>query len=285
MSEVQCPRCGNSVFSLEPVDTEVIARVKEKDPQAEVPSEVCAACLSQMGGTMSKGSVLLAREKAKEQKKLMLWKSRVNLIKKARNSMQSKAFSDAAVAYEKYIKVLEVVFDADSGGLAPEHFKDSARTKELTVVASVYWDLLRIYDTSSKYGDRQSQSAKKLGQFLRFTPIYPDVLRKAESFARSAKNPSVIKSFIKSASEQKGRCFIATSAFEDPAHPTVMNLQLFRDHVLLRSPTGRAINRAYYWVSPPIAGILDKNPKLKPLVRWSLKKIENLAGGQFSDRP
>ena len=84
----------------------------------------------------------LAREKAKEQKKLMLWKSRVNLIKKARQSMQEKAFSDAAVAYEKYIKVLEVVFDCKQGELTPEQFKDSARTQELTIVASVYWDLL-----------------------------------------------------------------------------------------------------------------------------------------------
>jgi hypothetical protein len=79
--------------------------------------------------------------------------------------MNDKAFSDAAVAYEKYIKVLEIIFDAKPGELSPEQFKDAARTQELTVVASAYWDLLRIYDTSEKYGDRQAIAAKKLAQF------------------------------------------------------------------------------------------------------------------------
>ena len=74
--------------------------------------------------------------------------------------MNDKMFSDAAVNYEKYIKVLEVVFDCKAGELAPEMFKDSARTQELTVVTSVFWDLLRIYDTSSKYGDRMQRAAK-----------------------------------------------------------------------------------------------------------------------------
>ena len=110
--------------------------------------------------------------------------------------MNEKAFSDAAVAYEKYIKLIEMVFDAEPGGLTAEHFKDAARTQELTVIASTYWDLLRIYDTSDKYGDRQMLAAKKLAIFLRFTPIYPDIIRKASAFQKTARNPDAIKAFL-----------------------------------------------------------------------------------------
>ena len=186
MSQVPCPRCGTPSNELQHMDAGLIAKLRESGNEEQIPPQVCANCFTQLAGSVARGSLLMAREKAKEQKKLMLWKSRVNLIKKARQSMTEKSFSEAAVAYEKYIKVLEVVFDSKPGELNPEQFKDSARTQELTIVASVYWDLLRIYDTSERYGERQSIAAKKLAQFLRFTPIFPDILRKAESFQKTA---------------------------------------------------------------------------------------------------
>lgn len=237
----------------------------------DVPPQICDNCFTQLAGGVARGSLLLAREKAKEQKKLNLWKSRVQLIKKARQSMTDKQFSDAAVAYEKYIKVLEVVFDCQAGELTPEHFKDSARTQELTVVASVYWDLLRIYDTSEKYGDRMQQASKKLAQFLRFTPIYPDIVRKAESFSRSARNPQIVRSFIKALGEDKGKCFIATAAFESPYASEVMALRRFRDQVLLKSQTGKIFVLLYYKFSPRIAVFLNTHPLFKKPVRLILR--------------
>ncbi len=267
-----CPRCGTSTTELQSMDAALIGKLREAGNQEQIPAQVCGNCFAQLAGSVARGSLLMAREKAKEQKKLMLWKSRVNLIKKARQSMQDKAFSDAAVAYEKYIKVLEVVFDAKSGELSPEQFKDSARTQELTIVASVYWDLLRIYDTSDRYGERQAIAAKKLSQFLRFTPILPDILRKAESFQKTAKNPAVIKSFLKMASENKGRCFIATAAFQYHS-PEVAVLTGFRDAYLLQSGAGKAFVFAYYKISPPLARILDRIPALQAVVRLFLRQL------------
>jgi hypothetical protein len=274
MSQVPCPRCGTPTTELQSVDGALIAKLRESGT-GEVPPQVCANCFTQLAGSVARGGVLMAREKAKEQKKLMLWKSRVNLIKKARQSMQDKAFSDAAVAYEKYIKVLEVVFDAKKGELTPELFKDSARTQELTVVASVYWDLLRIYDTSPKYGERQITAAKKLSQFLRFTPILPDILRKAESFQKTAKNPAAIKAFLKMASENKGRCFIATAAFQYHS-PEVEALTMFRDRILLQSVMGRFLVFLYYKTSPPIARFLDTNKAFQAPIRFVLRQIVSL---------
>lgn len=269
-TEVSCPRCGNATSALQTIDPALQAKLSENG-QEGVPPQVCANCFAQLAGSVARGSVLLAREKAREQRKLMLWKSRVGLIKKARSLMGEKAFSEAAVAYEKYLRVLEVVFDAKPGELSPEQFKESARTQELTVVASVYWDLLRIYDTSEKYGDRMQAASSKLAQFLRFTPIYPDIMRKAEAFSKTCKNKPVMKSFMKAASEKKGGCFIATSAFSSPRAPEVAALQQWRDERLSLSLPGQAFIWTYYRVSPPIARFLDKNPALKPLVRKSLR--------------
>jgi hypothetical protein len=275
MSEVSCPRCGKSVASLQTVDASLSSKLKEAGNVESIPSQVCASCFDQLAGGIARGSVLLAREKAREQKKLMLWKSRVNLIKKARGHMNDKMFSDAAVAYEKYLKVLEIVFDVEPGDLNPEHFKDSARTQELTVVASCYWDLLRIYDTSEKYGDRQQQAAKKLAMFLRFTPIFPDILRKAEIFAKTAKNPQVIKQFLKLAQDNKGKCFIATAAFDDTHNCEVVFLRNYRDQVLYKSKSGKAFVQFYYAVSPQLATLLNMLPQLKPLVKLIIFRINS----------
>ncbi len=273
MSEVSCPRCGKSVAELQNLDPGIIAKLGEEGKGESLPSQVCASCYAQLAGSVARGSVLMMREKAKEQKRLMLWKSRVNLIKKARQCMNDKMFSDAAVAYEKYLRVLEVVFDAKPGELSPEHFKDSARTQELTIVASVYWDLLRIYDTSERYGERQGQSAQKLANFLKFTPILPDIVRKAEVFLKTTKNPAMIKQFLKLANDDKGRCFIATAAFESNLAPEVRFLCQFRDQFLRKHLAGNIFIFLYYKFSPPIARILDKSPRLKPAVRGILRRI------------
>lgn len=200
----------------------------------------------------------------------------MNLIKKARNLMIGKAFSEAAVAYEKYIRVLEVVFDAQPGELTPEHFKDSARTQELTLVASVYWDLLRIYDTSDKYGERQALAAKKLAQFLKFTPIFPDIIRKAETFSRNARNPSAVRAFLKTATSTKSRCFVATAAFENEFNPVVVDLQGWRDRVLAKNYFGLLFIQAYERLSPPVARFLDRHAWLKPVVRRLLTIVRRV---------
>lgn len=272
MNAQPCPRCGTPSLEFQSLDGALIAKLREAGNSEQLPSQVCEKCFAELAGSVARGSLLMVREKAKEQKKLMMWKSRVNLIKKARTAMQEKAFSEAAVAYEKYIKVLEVVFDVKGGELTPEHFKDSARTQELTVVASVYWDLLRIYDTSERYGERQAVAAKKLATFLRFTPIYPDIIRKAEAFQKTAKNASVIKNFLKGASENKGRCFIATAAFEYHSKEVAF-LTKYRDEKLLTTPYGRAFVKFYYSTSPAMAKFLDKSPSLRAVTRSSLRLL------------
>lgn len=269
---IQCPRCGLQVTELHAVPGDLSAKLEMTGESAS--GDICAGCMSDLkrSAASSSGGVLMAQERAKEQHRLQLWKGRVSLIKKARFAMGQKFYSEAAVSYEKYLKILEIVFDVKSGEkLKPELFKDSARTTELTVVTSVYWDLLRIYDTSDKYTERQIGAARQLAVFLRFTPIYPDIIKKAQAFVRSAKHPKVIKQFIKLSAASRPRCFIATAAFGTPYAVEVQTLRFFRDQTLRNSLMGRRFICLYYKYSPRVACLLDKQAWLKPTVRGLLR--------------
>lgn len=271
---IQCPRCGIQTTELNALGADLISSIQASGEAA--PTQVCAGCISDLQRTASSaaGGVLMSQEKAKEQHRLQLWKSRVNLIKKARQAMAQKSYSEAAVCYEKYLKILDIVFDIKKGDvLKPESFKDSARTTELTVVASVYWDLLRIYDSHEKYVDRMQNSAKQLAMFIQFTPIYPDIIRKAESFQKSAKNPQIVKQFLKMSDKERPRCFIATSAFEDPMSSEVLCLRAWRDFSLRKSAAGRSFIAFYYRHSPGFACWLDEHTWLKPFVRAALRLL------------
>lgn len=270
---IQCPRCGIQVTELHSVPADLVMKMQAAG--TPIPSDVCVGCMTEIQRLVaaSSGGVLMAQERAKEQHRLQLWNSRVQLVKQARSFMTQKKYAEAAGSYEKYIKIMEIVFECKKGELKPELFKESARHTELTVVASVYWDLLRIYDMSDRYADRQANCARQLASFIRFTPIYPDIIRKAEIFLRTAKNPAVIKQFLKISSESRPRCFIATAAFETPWAPEIQALRQFRDQRLKATFFGRKFIYFYYCYSPAVAKRLDKNSWLKPAVRTVLRAL------------
>ncbi len=222
-------------------------------------------------GTSS--SVLVAMEKAKEDRKIKLWHNRLAFLKKGNALMQNKFYGDAAVTYEKYLKILEMVYDSPPGELDPAMFKDTARTAELPVITSVYWDLLRIYDTSPSCQDRQKKSAVQLARFATMTPLYADIIKKAEIFHRQCRNPAAVKLFLEKANVKRPRCFIATAAFESPLCREVQILRFYRDFYLLKSVLGQQFVQFYYFISPPIAKFIENKPLLKAAIRFVLRRI------------
>lgn len=228
---------------------------------------------SQTNSRPTTPSYLLALEKAKEDRKIKLWHVRLNFVKKGHTLMQNKLYSEAALSYEKYLKILEMFFDLPSGQLTPEHFKESAKTAELSMVTSTYWDLLRIYDTHDAYAERQKKVAAQLAKFAPLTPLFPDLLKKAQVFQKNCRNPDVIKSFISTATKEKPRCFIATSAFNGSANYEVQFLRSFRDHYLLKTFFGQKFVHLYYLISPSIACAIDKHTYLKAPVRALLRAV------------
>jgi hypothetical protein len=268
---ITCPYCKDNVQGLVSIDPGMRLRLQNEAQLVSLPETVCAGCFAQLSKMVSKGAVLRAEAQAKEQNRLMLWRNRVQLVRQAKQHLAQKDYSGAAVAYEKYIRVLEIVYDCKQGELKPEMFKSAARAQEMTVIASVYWDLMRIYDTNSRYAERQSRAAEKLAAFVRFTPIFPQIMRKADTQTRTAKNPESFKKFLKLSNSNRPRCFIATAAFDGEREETVEALCEFRDGVLRATPSGRRMIHAYYKVSPRIASLLDRHPAFKPMTRKLLK--------------
>jgi hypothetical protein len=268
-----CPRCGTPNEDLVVIDAGMKLALQTAPNGEALPSQVCRNCYSELTGAVSKGVKLRLEQQAREKNRHMLWKSRVNLVKHARQLMLQKAYPEAAVSYEKYIRVLEISYDLKPGELTPDVFGKSSRSKELTVVATTYWDLMRIYDTNATYRDRMLQAGKKLAQFLPFSPIFPDVIKKAQQFESSAKNSDVVRTFLKDSKAVSGKCFVATAAFEDAAHPTVEELRQFRDRRLLRSDAGLRFIMYYLKNSPRWAAWLESHPQFKRPTRYGLRVL------------
>lgn len=86
-----------------------------------------------------------------------------------------------------------------------------------------------------------------------------------------------------------GRCFVATSAYNNPDHPNIAILQKFRDKQLATNEAGRAFISFYYQYGPQAAEFLDKHAYMKPAVRvcllpiigfaWVLNAIDSVGGG------
>ncbi len=232
---------------------------------------VSAEELEELSGKVSQGVRLRMEAQAKEKNRVLLWKSRVNLVKQGRTLMTNKQFAEAAATYEKYLKVLELIYEIRSGELGPETFNKSSRSKELTVITSVYWDLLRIYDTSPRYHERMLKAAGKLALFLPYSKILSQVSKALITFERTSKNSKIIKSLMKQLKIKTGSCFIATAVYESEFHHDLTVLRYFRDHKLKASFWGRKFTYYYYKFSPNIAKSLNSKPFAKLIIRNMLK--------------
>ena len=271
---VTCPQCSLETPEIYPIQAELRTKIKAVDPHFVLEDQICKSCITalQRQAYGAKG-VLLQQERAKDMKKKRLWQNRVALVRNGHALMRNQLYSEAAISYEKYLRLVEVVFNCGPGLLTPEMLKESAKTAELTVITGVYWDLVRIYDASDKYGGRQKFAAKQLAKFISYTPIYADLVKKAQVFMKSSKHPDVIKTFLISSKAQRTRCFIATAAFETSTAPEVIELRYFRDHYLKTNSFGRKAVYFYYKCSPRLACFLDQQNWLKPSVRAILRVV------------
>ena len=85
------------------------------------------------------------------------------------------------------------------------------------------------------------------------------------------------------ASENKGRCYIATLVF-GPG-PDVKALRAARDRVLRPYGIGRLIIKTYYRTAPVFCALLERWPWLQPVVRlalmpvvWACHRVEKHTG-------
>ncbi len=278
-----CPRCGTPTKPpFKKIDAGLRLRLS-KDGVTDLEQEVCPNCFADLEKIVSKGAKLRAEAIAKEKNRHVLWKGRLNVVRQGRQLLKQKAYAEAAVSYEKYIKIIEIVCKIPHGSLRPEHLK--GQESEMTVVASVLYDLLKIYDKSSTHQGRSLETASKLAEFARYSPMYAGLLRKAEADAKRARNPEAFKRFLKIARADRPRCFISTAAFNGQKTWTVLVLCEFRDKILRKSYMGRMFIYYYYQHSPKLAKRLDNHSQFKPILRWLLKRSAQALSKSFHLNP
>lgn len=77
----------------------------------------------------------------------------------------------------------------------------------------------------------------------------------------------------RSNSQKSEGCYIATMAYGDYDHPSVMILRQFRDERLLTNYVGRLFVSFYYWISPKIVKALTGHRRTNAIIRTVLDKI------------
>ena len=67
--------------------------------------------------------------------------------------------------------------------------------------------------------------------------------------------------------ERNKRCFIATAVYGSQESQEVIILRRFRDKILMKTFFGKLFIIAYYKMSPYLADLIEKKPKVKRLLR------------------
>lgn len=269
-----CPKCKNEVEDLLKIDVGMKLSLENEGHKELIFPQVCPKCYTELSSKISQGARLRAEKTSRDYNKKVLWKNRVDFLKQARNLMSIRAYPEAAITYEKYLKSVAIGFECKPTELAPDKFKDPRYRKELTIMTYVLWDLYKVYDTNEKYRERQLFVAEKLKEFALFNNnTQADIARKLQNYLKYTNNKKLTTELLKKVDSNLVRCFIATAAFENREQLEVKMLCKFRDNVLSQFKLGQIFIQFYYKVSPTIARFLDHQPIFKKPIRKILQKI------------
>lgn len=266
-AESGCPQCGTNTNLLHPIDQAMKSRL-EKQGTSVTFNSVCTSCFKNLSKQISNASVLQAEQVIQGNFKQNLWKNRLALLKQARISVGRQEHAEAAIFYEKYLKVIQYVFDKEFSEIDASLFSEQPR--EVTVLCSTLWSIVEIYDLHPTYQNRQTECASKLGELLPYTNLFATIAKHATIKLRHAKNPKAYRTLLQKANIKTGNCFIASIAFEDRNDPTLVLLRKFRSQVLVTNPWGKRFVRSYYHYSPAIANRLQHFSAAKYLLRQIL---------------
>lgn len=268
MSELEsisgCPLCNASTSLLHTIDAGLRLRL-EKEGHTVQHESVCTNCYKDISRKLSNASVLAAEEIIKKNYRKNLWKNRLLLVKQARSYFLLKNHAEAAVCYEKYLRIVEIVYDKKRVDISADLFKDNP--KEITLVVGSLWALVEIYDLHQNYARKQELCAQKLGELVSYTNLFTSIIKVAHVKKKIGRNTRAYKILLKTANVRSGHCFIASIAFESRNDPTLITLRAFRNDVLAKTFLGKSFIRTYYRWSPGLANRLQHYPWVKKALR------------------
>lgn len=259
-----CPQCNSDTTLLHKIESGMRLRL-EKEGQPVPFDAVCTSCFKEISKRLSNASYLHAEQIIQENYKKSLWKNRLSLIKQARHYIILKNHAEAAICYEKYLRIVEYVLEKKRDQFQAELFKDNPR--EVSLIVGALWALVEIYDLHPSYSTRQEQAAVKLGELVSYTNMFTSIIKTATAKRKIARNPRAYGALLKAANVRTGNCFVASIAFESRNDPTLILLRAFRDQVLAPHAPGKAFIRFYYRWSPALANRLQHYQWVKSILR------------------
>jgi hypothetical protein len=268
-----CSRCKKTVPSVSPLDKGSKDKLAQKGHADLAEGQYCKVCLSYvMNEAFS--TVLEKRVKIEQDKrKSELWQSRIKFLKQGKNAFQSKNTIEAVKNYSSYLLVLEKVLDIGPGELSPDFFRTIRGEKEKSIVALVYFDLMRIYDKSEPSYNNFIKCIEKVRVFALSTKEGKGILKSIEhylNYSGEAVHKKELKKLYIELNKKikiKKKCFIATYIYQDYDCHEVRVLRYFRDNFLLRYKTTGVLVEIYYDLAPKLIPVLDRNRILKALTR------------------
>lgn len=197
MAELKCPLCREKKTELNPVGEVVLQQFAAQNNGVSLPESVCEGCLSELVKKLQPNVAALVKEGFRDQTRLALWQARIGLVRWARQQMREKHYGEAVVAYEKYLKVLEIALQTPIALLSADAFRDPSTQQELTVLTAVHWDLLRLYEANEKYQLQADLAYRKLLDFVPATNLKIQIVKAAEAHRKKARAPDLFKGLAK----------------------------------------------------------------------------------------
>lgn len=239
---------------------------------------VCEKCSLRRFSTKVRKRIQEAFERQAEMKRREAWKKRLDVARKGVALYQLGKFAQALNVFEDYIHILETRHATGPGGLHLGNFDKEKDAAELLLIAGVYWDMAKIYD---RMKGQTAQMRSALTKFIEFSIERPHVVLASEAIRKHLETGGAVhvedfRRALEIVSKHLSRCFIATAVF-GPTSVEVQNLRAFRDRFLIKTMPGRALIRAYYLISPPIARALSARPALARVARPPLRALARLA--------
>ncbi len=158
------------------------------------------------------------------------------------------------------------------------HLRNETRTFKISRIREV--DGIKAYSTESTKGAYTPKRAYTPGASSAPSTVATSstTTRKPAGIStsytpKSSSSSSTTGSSYRPAPKKSEGCYIATMAYGDYDHPSVMVLRQFRDEKLLTNYFGSAFVSFYYWASPKMVKVLRGHRRINTVIRSVLDTI------------